>query len=535
MTDNTYPVYKVDVIVQFFRTEIIETLSHSILYAFNLNTNNLCFGSQAETIQRLYMRILQMVFGLRHECLYMMPFLENVQYPSIYEGVVPVLHVYNRMCQLLPLCHMYDFSLSDLLNPKSKRTISILSAIQNFLHFRKDRLKISSAHQQSFRTDLERLQTCTREIKEAEKKIEKLTTIPPEQQVEARELAAIMADLTATTKQLYNDTTSISEKVSLCKAEIAEITQKMAKKKEEVATEKEEISKLKCQVVESPKELKDAMERMKENLKNIKVSKHNLSNKPWTFAEALCSRLMSTGDPSRAEHADERVEELQIVVQCASQVEADAQLLLKQMQELQSSMCKSDQQREESIHLMAVFRSFQLRALQPVETPLLEVVEFVHSSLRLAAIDFKIQLLLKQVQTLGAMIESLEKELKSLCSDEAQLKRALALKYDKLSKQQIRRQKRKEAKEQHLRDVYARYDKVHQKREDFVKVIEDKNLATKQLKETTQTLREQCSRRTQKAQERYDTLLTTLELFNKRIESILEETNEAASKIKSHF
>ncbi len=47
------------------------------------------------------------------------------------------------------------------------------------------------------------------------------------------------------------------------------------------------------------------------------------------------------------ELADERLVELQMVVQCADQVEAEIQVLLKQLQDLQSSMFKTNQQKEE--------------------------------------------------------------------------------------------------------------------------------------------------------------------------------------------
>lgn len=45
--------------------------------------------------------------------------------------------------------------------------------------------------------------------------------------------------------------------------------------------------------------------------------------------------------------------------------------------------------------------------------------------------------------------EKLEKELKKLVVEEGQLKRALGMKTDKMSKQQIRRQRMRETREQH--------------------------------------------------------------------------------------
>lgn len=58
-----------------------------------------------------------------------------------------------------------------------------------------------------------------------------------------------------------------------------------------------------------------------------------------------------------------------------------------------------------------------------------------------------------QVQSLVALSESLQKELKSLSNEEAQLKRGLAMKRDKESKQKIRRQKKKDLKDQHVQSI----------------------------------------------------------------------------------
>lgn len=60
-----------------------------------------------------------------------------------------------------------------------------------------------------------------------------------------------------------------------------------------------------------------------------------------------------------------------------------------------------------------------------------------------------------QAQRLAAMNEALQKELKSLSSEEAQMKRAFAMKLDKQSKHQIRRQKKKEVKDQQVKNIYG--------------------------------------------------------------------------------
>jgi len=54
------------------------------------------------------------------------------------------------------------------------------------------------------------------------------------------------------------------------------------------------------------------------------------------------------------------------------------------------------------------------------------------------------------------------------------------------------------------------YDKIHQKREEFVKKMEESNRETKRFKEKMQELREKCSQHTQKAQVRSSVLLDSV-------------------------
>ncbi len=60
-----------------------------------------------------------------------------------------------------------------------------------------------------------------------------------------------------------------------------------------------------------------------------------------------------------------------------------------------------------------------------------------------------------QIQSLAAMNEALQKALKSLSNEETQLKRALAMRLDKQSKQQIRQQKKKEVQDQRVKNIYG--------------------------------------------------------------------------------
>ncbi|KAG7229688.1 hypothetical protein INR49_012735 [Caranx melampygus] len=435
MGDNTFPVYTVDAIVNFYRTEVLTGQE-----AKHFNKSDLAPAPKPDAVQTLYMRVLHLLYRFRPECHSMLPLQENVQYPMYHEGATAIISVYMRMRQFLPTCMVYDFSLNDLLAPKKQRTLTILSAIMNFLHFRKQRMDVMLEKQAKFRTDMDRLQAYTRGNLEAERKIEILTTIPPEQQAEADELAAALSKLQATTVHEYQEVNAKNDCIAEWKTKIAEKSQKLAQVKVDVTNLKEDITKLKSQIVESPEELKSQMEKMRENVKNIK---------------------------NTTTETDERVVELQNM-------------------DLESSMNNSKQKQETHQELMVQY-------------------------------------------------EKKQKELKNLCMEEAQMKRAQGMKLDKESKQNIRRQMKREMKEQHVQDVLGQCNQIHQKREEMAEKIQEISRETQQLKGKIQSLRDVCSKETEKAQALYDTLSASMDDLHRRIEMHVVDLKQDVVKMSANF
>ncbi|KAM9361419.1 kinetochore protein Nuf2 [Symphorus nematophorus] len=454
MSENTFPIYTADAIVTFYRTEVLTGQE-----AKHFTKGDLAPTPKPEVVQTLYMRVLHLLYRFRPECHAMVPLMENIQYPAYHEGATAITSVYIRMRQFLPMCMVYDFSLNDLLAPKKQRTLTILSAIQNFLHFRKQRMDLILEKQAKYRADLDRLQAYTKFNLEAEKKIEILTTIPPEQQAEADELAAALSELQATTMHECQEVNAKNDSIAEWKTIIAEKTQKLAQVKVDVTNLKEDISKLKSQIVESPEELKSQMEKMRENVKNIKHS---------------------------MEETDERVVELQSMVQGVTHTEAEIQQMYHLLQDLESHMNNTKQRQEEYQELMAQY-------------------------------------------------EKKQKELKNLGIEEGQLKRGLAMKLDKESKQNIRRQKKREMKEQHVQDVLGQCNQIHQKREEMVDKIQEISRETQQLKSKIQSLRDVCSKETEQAQALYDTLSTSIDELHRRIETHVVDLKCDVTKMSANF
>uniref|UniRef100_A0A8C6TRG5 UF2 component of NDC80 kinetochore complex n=1 Tax=Neogobius melanostomus TaxID=47308 RepID=A0A8C6TRG5_9GOBI len=331
MAENTFPVYAVDAIVNFYRTEVLTGQE-----AKHLTKSDLVPTPKPEAVQTLYMRVLHLLYRFRPEYHSMLPLVENIQYPQYHEGITSILSAYTRMRQFLPSCLVYDFSLNDLLAPKKQKTLTVLSAIMNFIHFRNQRMEVVVDKQAKFRADMDRLQTYVRFNKEAEKKIEILTTIPPEQQAEADELAAALSELQATTVHEYQEVNTQTDCIAEWKTKIAEKTQKLAQIKVEVTNLKEDITKLKSQIVDSPEELKSQMEKMRDNVKSIKLS---------------------------IEQADEYVVELQSMIQVVSHSEADSQQMYRLLLELEDSMNNTKQHQEENQELTALYEK-QLKELK---------------------------------------------------------------------------------------------------------------------------------------------------------------------------
>ncbi|KAJ3602579.1 hypothetical protein NHX12_030331 [Muraenolepis orangiensis] len=454
MSDNTFPLYKVDAIVTFYRAEVLTAQE-----AKNFTKSDLAPSPKPESIQRLYMRILQLLYRFRPECQFMVPFMENIQYPSFHELTTSIMRVCLRMRQFLPMCYIHDFSLNDLLAPKAKKTMVVLSGIMNFIHFWKIRNVLSLEHVDRFRADMEKFQGCTRGIKDAEKRIGILMTIPPEKQAEARELSATLAELQSSIAHEYQEANVLNEAVAELKTEIAERTQKVARGKVDVITLKEDMGKLKSQIVESPEELKNQMEKMRESTRVIKTS---------------------------IKVADEQLVEFQNTVQGMNQTEGEIQLLYGLLQDLQSGLNGTKQRMEE-------------------------------------------------LQDLSAQCEKQKKDLKNLSTEECQMRRALAIKMDKESKQNIRWQKNKESTEQHVKDVLGQCDQVHQKREEMAEQIHEISRETQQLKVKMQSMRDTCSNTTEKAQVLYDVVLASLDELHRRIEKRMVEVNVDMEKVSADF
>ncbi|XP_077426387.1 kinetochore protein Nuf2 [Vanacampus margaritifer] len=449
MSENLVPVYSVDVIVNFYRTDLLTCEE-----AKHFTKSDLAPSPKPEAVQLLYMRVLYQLFRFRPECHSMVPLVENI-HPECHEGASAVISVYERMRQFLSMCFVYDFSLNDLLAPKRQRTLMILSAIMNFFQFRKQQINEMSEKQFKIRTDLNMQQTYTKGIQQAEKKIEMLTTIPPEQQAEAAKLDAAISELQAATANLCNEGKAKSQTSTEWKSRITEKTQKLAQVKMDINGRKEDITKLKSGIVESPEELQIQMERMRGKVNDIKSS---------------------------IGQADEDLVELQNMVQRMNHTDMKIQKMYDFLQDLEINMNGCKQEHDEN-------------------------------------------------QQLISQNEKKQKELKNLCKEEEQMKRALDMKLDREAKDKIRRQKNKEIKKQHVDSVLGQCNQMLQKHGGKEGEISAIAKDIQHLKVEIQGLKDVCSTETKKSQAMYDSLSTAMDELDRRMEMSILIIKEDALKM----
>ncbi|XP_077134502.1 kinetochore protein Nuf2 isoform X1 [Ranitomeya variabilis] len=292
MDKLTFPQFPLMDLVNFFRQNILTGAE-----AKNFTKSDLYPNPKPEWNQKLFMRVLQKVYNVGIEQFYMVPVGLDIQYPHLMEGFAPVACIVKLMDRFLPLCLIYDFHSSDVLNPKGKRTAHLLSGIVNFLHFRETRKVVYTSFCLKYKSIVDNISQQQKTIQELEAKIEKLSTVPPEQQAEFKTLSSEIQDLQQSISQEYRGKDLVlQEKIAQEKADLAEKMKKLNQHKLFIATMKEEQESMKSQVVESPEQRKNKTERMKENVHRLKEARQETSEKCDHYRERVTMACLWQSD-----------------------------------------------------------------------------------------------------------------------------------------------------------------------------------------------------------------------------------------------
>ncbi|GAB5583726.1 kinetochore protein Nuf2 [Prionailurus iriomotensis] len=260
METLSFPRYNVAEIVIHIRNKILTGADGK-----NLSKNDLYPNPKPEVLNMIYMRALQIVYGIRLEHFYMKD-------------------------SFLPICRVNDFEIADILYPKAKRTSRFLSGIINFIHFREAcrETYMEFLWQYCGKSSVDKMHQLNTAHQEALMKLERLDSVPVEEQAEFKQLSDDIQELQQSLNQEFRQKTIVlQDGNSQKKSEISEKTKRLNELKLSVVSLKEVQESLKTKIVDSPEKLKNYKEKMKDTVQKLKNSRQEVMEKYEIYRDSV--------------------------------------------------------------------------------------------------------------------------------------------------------------------------------------------------------------------------------------------------------
>ncbi|KAM9093788.1 LOW QUALITY PROTEIN: kinetochore protein Nuf2-like [Sarcophilus harrisii] len=247
--------------------EIVTQVQNSILTGANGKIlKNIFPNPKPEVLHKIFLPTLQIVYGIPLDLFYKMPVNTEIMYPQI--GFLPLCNLFVYMESFLHICRVNDFEFADILYPKRKRTCRFLSAIINFIHFRKSCQEIYMKHLWEYKSSMDKMQQLHVAQQEALMKLEKLDSVPAEEQAEFKQLLEDIQELQQILNRFHQKTIAIQDGISQKKLDLAETTKFLNELKLSLVTLKEE-------------------QKMKDTVQKLKISKLEVTEKYEAYRDAI--------------------------------------------------------------------------------------------------------------------------------------------------------------------------------------------------------------------------------------------------------
>ncbi|EPQ16602.1 Kinetochore protein Nuf2 [Myotis brandtii] len=283
METLSFPRYNVAEIVTHVRNKILTGADGK-----NLSKSDLYPNPKPEVLHMIYLRALQIVYGTRLEHFYMMPVNSDVMYPHLMEGFLPVSNLFIHLNSFLPICRVNDFETADILYPKAKRTSRFLSGIINFIHFREACRDTYMEFLWQYKSSVDKMQQLNVAHQEALMKLEKLDSVPAEEQAEFQQLSDEIQELQQLLNQDFRQkTVLLQERNAQKKSDVLERTKHLNELKLSVVSLKEAQESLKTKIVDSPEKVKNYKEKMKDTVQKLKNSRQEVMEKYEVYRDSV--------------------------------------------------------------------------------------------------------------------------------------------------------------------------------------------------------------------------------------------------------
>ncbi|XP_034369199.1 kinetochore protein Nuf2 [Arvicanthis niloticus] len=283
METLSFPRYNVAEIVVHIRNKLLTGADGK-----NLSKSDFLPNPKPEVLYMIYMRALQLVYGVRLEHFYMMPMNIEVAYPHIMEGFLPVSNLFFYLDSFMPICRVNDFEIADIIYPKANRTSRFLSGIINFIHFRESCLEKYEEFLLQNKSSMDKMQQLSNAHQEALMKLEKLNSVPVEEQEEFKQLMDDIQELQHLLNQDFRQkTTLLQEGYAKMKSDISEKTKHFNELKLSVVSLKEVQDNLKSKIVDSPEKLKNYKEKMKDTVQKLRNAREEVMEKYDIYRDSV--------------------------------------------------------------------------------------------------------------------------------------------------------------------------------------------------------------------------------------------------------
>lgn len=359
METLSFPRYNVPELVVHIRNKLLTGADGK-----NLSKSDFLPNPKCDVLYMIYMKALQLVYGVRLEHFSMMPMNIEVMYPHIMEGFLPVSNLLFHMDSFMPICRVNDFEIADIIHPKVNRTNRFLSGIINFIDFREACLEKYEEFLLQSKSSMDKMQQLSNAHQEALMKLEKLNLVPVEEQEEFKQLMDDIQELQHLLNQDFRQkTVLLQEGYAKMKSDISEKTKHFNELKLSVVSLKEVQENLKSKIVDSPEKLKNYKEKMKDTVQKLRSAREEVMEKYDIYRDS---------------------------VDCLPSCQLEVQLYQKKLQDLADNREKLSSILKESLNLEDQIESdsSELKKLKTEENSLSRLT--MKKKEKLAATHFKI-------------------------------------------------------------------------------------------------------------------------------------------------
>ncbi|KAK2162513.1 hypothetical protein LSH36_97g06019 [Paralvinella palmiformis] len=208
-----------------------------------------------------------------------LPMTSELSHPEIHEDATPLFNLLRCMQALLTTCGINDFKMSDIIAPKPKRVISIMSALMNFLFFQEERFEVYQKLKNENDALQDQREMLLSENEEYKQRINAIKARQAEMEVEVDAILKSIDEWNEKTSVLHQTVATKQKQSNDNKLMIAELKSNLTRFKDEIIQEKGQNSRLAAKIVPSPDRLKGEMERMQRQLVQAEQSKQKLETR----------------------------------------------------------------------------------------------------------------------------------------------------------------------------------------------------------------------------------------------------------------